>query len=92
MYPIINFKPSLIIYKSKYNYYKNEIMNLKVQCKALSTELIDIDNFNKEKILKNLKINKKKFIEYKKKFIVSNKVNEKKPNFKIISELLNIID
>ena len=92
MYSIINFKPSLIIYKSKYNYYKNEIMNLKEQCKALKTKLIDIDNFDKAKILKNLRVNKKKFIEYKNKFIVAKNVNEKKANFKIIGELLNKID
>jgi hypothetical protein len=92
MYPVINFKPNLIVYKSKYNYYRNDILLLKSQCKTLGTELIDIDNFDKQKILKNLKVNKKKFIQYKNKYVVAKNVNEKKANFKIIGELLNKID
>ena len=67
-------------------------MLLKSQCKTLGTELIDIDNFDKQKILKNLKVNKKRFIQYKNKYIVAKNINEKKANFKIIGELLNKID
>jgi hypothetical protein len=76
--------PIQIIYSSDYNYLENEIKDLNKQSKVLKTKLIDILNFSKKKMIQNLKINKRCYEIYKKKFLTNSLI--KKQNYAIIDD------
>ena len=63
-----------------------------LQSKTLGQKPIDICKFDKKEILKNFKIKKFKFNEYKYNYLTpKNKKIEKKPNYRIIRDLINNI-
>ena len=64
----------------------NKFINYqKFLAKELGTSIFNIDdNFESKKIINLFKINKKKYNQYKKKYLTS--LNILKPNFKIIGE------
>ena len=59
-YPITFNKPVIHIYSSNYNYQREEWESLFDLAKSIGQKPIDIINFKKSQISKNLKINKKK--------------------------------
>ncbi len=88
-YAIVNYRPIILIY-SQWYYFRNTYMkDIYFQAKELGKKAIDIDKFNLNDISKNLHVNKKKYNQYKYKYLTSCDKNiSNKPNYKIIKDLL----
>ena len=60
------------------------------QAKIIGANPINICSYNKKKITNNFIINRSKYKSYKYKFLESQKKeNKKKPNYEILSNLIN---
>jgi hypothetical protein len=84
-YAVISKIPSIIITSNEI-IKQNKFINSQIfLARELGTNIFNIDdNFNLKKITQFMKINKKKYCEYKKKYLTS--LNNLKPNYKIIGE------
>jgi hypothetical protein len=84
-YAVICKIPSIVITSNELMQQKKFISYQKFLAKELGTDIFNIDdNFEFKKIINILKINKKKYNQYKKKYLTS--LNILKPNFKLIGE------
>jgi hypothetical protein len=88
-YAIITYKPIILIYSKWYLFHKTYLNNIFFQAKELGKKAIDIDKFKLDDINKNFHVNKKKYDQYKYKYLTSCDQNiSNKPNYKIIKDLL----
>jgi hypothetical protein len=69
---IINYKPIIFIYSSWYNFNRSYIANLFYQAKLIVTKPVNIENYSNKEILGNLKVSKKKYEDYKYKYLINN--------------------
>ena len=84
-YAVICKIPSIVITSNELKQQKKFISYQKFLAKELGTDIFNIDdNFESKKIINILKINKKKYNQYKKKYLTS--LNILKSNFKLIGE------
>ena len=91
-YAIFHNKPIINIFSSQYHHTREEMDGILLQSKTLGQKPIDICKFGKKEILNNFKIKKFKFNEYKYNYLTpKNKKIEKKPNYRIIGDLINNI-
>ena len=68
--------------------YKGQIDKLKAFADAFKTKIININKkYTKNSIAKILKVDEKSYEKYKYKYLTSRK--DKKPNYKIVTEVLN---
>jgi len=88
-YAVLNYKPIIFIYNNqmKGTYEKKEIENFSKSLNRGNPLLIE--DFNKEKMIRIKKINKKAYDDYKYRYIVSESVKNK-ISFKIIEEKINL--
>jgi len=88
-YAVFHNKPIMNIFSSQYQHTREDIEGILLQSKILGHKPIDICNFSKKEILKNIKVKKLNFKKYKYKYLTpKNKHIEKKPNYRIIGDLL----
>ena len=88
-YAVFHNKPIMNIFSSQYQHTREDIEGILLQSKILGHKPIDICNFSKKVILKNIKVRKLNFKKYKYKYLTpKNKHIEKKPNYRIIGDLL----
>lgn len=81
-------KPILCIYSNEMEVYKGQIDKLKAFADAFKTKIININKkYTKNSIAKILKVDEKSYEKYKYKYLTSRK--DKKPNYKIVTEVLN---
>jgi hypothetical protein len=89
-YAIITYKPIFFIYSTWYLFHDTYLKNIFVQAKQLGKKAINISKFNLDDISKNFYVNKIKYDKYKYKYLTSYDKNiSKKPNYKIIKDLIN---
>jgi hypothetical protein len=90
-YPIFFKKPVIHIYSTQYNYQREEWQSLFDLAKSIGRKPIDIMNFKKKEILSSLKINKKKYEEFKYNYLTPKKKNlDDTPNYKILNNLFKM--
>jgi len=90
-FPIFFNKPVLFIYSSKHGYVRSEWDELFLLAKSVGQKPLDIINCNKKEIIKSLKINKKKYNEFKYNFLTpKDKTLINTPNYKILNKLTKI--
>ena len=90
-YPIFFKKPVIHIYSSQYNYQREEWQSLFDLAKSIGHKPIDIMNFKKKEILNSLKVNKKKYEDFKYNFLTpKNKILIDIPNYRILNNLLDM--
>ena len=88
-YAIITYKPIILIYSKWYLFHETYLNHIFFQAKELGIKAIDIDKFKLDDISKNFHVNKKKYDQYKYKYLTSCDKNiSNKPNYKIIKDLL----
>lgn len=88
-YAIVNYKPIILIYSQWYSFHDTFLKNIFFQAKELGKKAIDIGKFNLVDVSKNFYVNKKKYDQYKYKYLTSyDKDIFNKPNYKIIKDLL----
>ena len=89
---IVCYKPILFIYSSKspkeWN-QRREMKDLFAQAKSVGAKPIDIASTEKKKIIKSLKVKRKKYNFYKFNHLTYKNTKYEKPNYKIISQLIN---
>ena len=86
---IINYKPIILIYSQWYSFHNTFLNNIFFQAKELGKKAIDIGKFRLAEVSKNFYVNKKKYDQYKYKYLTSyDKDIFNKPNYKIIKDLL----
>ena len=68
-------------------HYERQVIVEKEAAKLIGSGLLDINNFTKNDILKNMKVNKKLYDNYKYRFLTSKRLS-KKPNHIILGELI----
>jgi hypothetical protein len=86
---IINYKPIIFIYSKWYSYKDIFLKNILYQAKLFDKKVINIDKFSLVDISKNFHVNKKKYDQYKYKYITCSDVSiYDKPNYKIIKDIL----
>ena len=66
---------------------EKEIIMQKQTAKFIGAGVLDINNFKKEDILKNMKVNKKLYNNYQYRFLTSKKLS-KKPNHIILGKII----
>tara|TARA_Y100000590_G_scaffold438567_1_gene561541 strand:- start:16663 stop:17886 length:1224 start_codon:yes stop_codon:yes gene_type:complete len=88
-YGIINYKPIQYIYSSNYIYLKKHIKNLILQSRLTGMNLINIASIDKKKIIRNLSVDKKKYDQYKFKYLTYKNPKSIKFNHQIIKEIMN---
>lgn len=84
---IINYKPIIFIYSSWYNFNRSYIANLFYQAKLIGTKPVNIENYSNKEILGNLKVSKRKYEDYKYKYL-TNKNMKNRPNHIIIGDII----
>ena len=70
----------------KSHYEKNVIFE-KDSAKLIGSGVLDINNFKKENILKNMKVNARLYNNYKYRFLTSKQLS-KKPNHVILGKII----
>ena len=87
-FAIARSKPIFFIYSDqmKSHYEKNVIFE-KDSAKLIGSGVLDINNFKKENILKNMKVNTRLYNNYKYKFLTSKQIS-KKPNHVILGKII----
>jgi len=87
-FSILSFKPIFFLYSDQMKLHnEKEIIMQKQTAKFIGTGVLDINNFKKEDILKNMKVNKKLYNNYKDRFLTSEKLL-KKPNHIILGKII----
>ena len=87
-YPIFYNKPVIHIFSSEYNHPREELKSILDLAKSVGHKPIDICNFTRSKIINSLKINKKRYNDFKYNYLTpKNKLVEKTPNFQILNNL-----
>ena len=82
------YKPIFFLYSDQYNqHYEKQTKTAAETAKLIGSRLIDINNFKKSEILKNMKINKKLYNNYKYNYLTSKSLS-KNPNYQIINKLI----
>ena len=84
---IINYKPIIFIYSSWYNFNRSYIANLFYQAKLIGTKPVNIENYSNKEILGKLKVSKRKYEDYKYKYL-TNKNMKNRPNHIIIGDII----
>jgi len=88
---IVSYKPILFIYSSKspkeWN-QRREMKDLFAQAKSIGVKPIDMAFAEKRKIIKSLKVKREKYNLYKFKHLTYKSTKHKKPNYKIIGQLI----
>ena len=69
------------------SYFKKQIIFAKETAKLIGTNLLDINNFKKNDITKNFKVNSKLYDQYKYRYLTYKRLL-KKPNHIIFGNLL----
>ena len=88
-YAIINYRPIILIYSQWYYFSHKYMKDIHFQAKELGKKAINIDKFTLADISKNFYVDKKKYDQYKNKYLTSCYKNIfNKPNYKIIRDLL----
>tara|TARA_B100000579_G_C22824574_1_gene852424 strand:+ start:45 stop:1250 length:1206 start_codon:yes stop_codon:yes gene_type:complete len=87
-YAVLARKPIIFITNDQLN--SLPVLNDEISSVAAETgsKVINVNSFKKKNFLENLKINKKIYVNYKYKYLVS-KSNENKKNYEIIVNLIN---
>jgi hypothetical protein len=87
-FAIAGSKPIFFIYSDqmKSHYEKNVIFE-KDSAKLIGSGVLDINNFKKENILKNMKVNARLYNNYKYRFLTSKQLS-KKPNHVILGKII----
>ena len=87
-FPISAYKPIFFLYSDQMKlHYERQVIVEKEAAKLIGSGLLDINNFTKNDILKNMKVNKKLYDNYKYRFLTSKRLS-KKPNHIILGELI----
>lgn len=87
-FAIAETKPILFISSNQMkSHYAKQIIYEKGAAKLIGTNVIDINNFKKKDILKIMKVNKKRYNNYKYRFLTSKQLI-KKPNHMILGNLI----